>query len=387
MKKIRVGYVYYQVNWIGGVNYLRNLFTAIQSLTENTIQPVLLAGFKADISEFEALAEIVRSSILDRYSPQWWLSKLLAKAPPHRDYLLYRLLRRHQIDLLSHFGRLWQGCSIPTIGWIPDFQHMHLPDFFEAKECAARDAQFKDIIRNSDAVIVSSQAGLDDLMRFEAGSAASTYILRFVSCLYPNMNELPSRNDLCTRYNLDRPWFHLPNQFWAHKNHSVVLRALYAIKQTNQCPLIISTGSTQDYRNPGYFSSLMKMAHDYGVQDDFRALGVLPYSDVMGLMRHAVAIINPSLCEGWSTTVEEAKAMGKQVILSDIAVHREQNPKRGHFFNSDDGRELAQLMCKALDAYDGTKEEVFQYKAQQEHIEMINNFAKQYDAIVLQVLG
>ena len=68
----------------------------------------------------------------------------------------------------------------------------------------------------------------------------------------------------------------------------------------------------------------------------FRPLGVVPYRDMLGLMRHAVAVINPSLFEGWSTSVEEAKSMGKAVVLSDIPVHREQAPGRGLFFDPRD---------------------------------------------------
>jgi glycosyltransferase involved in cell wall biosynthesis len=41
-------------------------------------------------------------------------------------------------------------------------------------------------------------------------------------------------------------------------------------------------------------------------------------------MRASTALINPSLFEGWSTTVEEAKSTGTPMILSDLGVHREQ---------------------------------------------------------------
>lgn len=46
-------------------------------------------------------------------------------------------------------------------------------------------------------------------------------------------------------------------------------------------------------------------------------LGLVPRSDVIALMRYSISLINPSFFEGWSTTVEEAKSMGKQIILSE----------------------------------------------------------------------
>ena len=54
----------------------------------------------------------------------------------------------------------------------------------------------------------------------------------------------------------------------------------------------------------------------------------------------ANALLNPSRFEGWSTTVEEAKAVGTPMLLSDIAVHREQAPQ-ARFFAPDDALSLA----------------------------------------------
>ena len=38
----------------------------------------------------------------------------------------------------------------------------------------------------------------------------------------------------------------------------------------------------------------------------------------------SVALLNPSHFEGWSTTVEEARALGVPMLLSDLDVHLEQ---------------------------------------------------------------
>jgi glycosyltransferase involved in cell wall biosynthesis len=60
------------------------------------------------------------------------------------------------------------------------------------------------------------------------------------------------------------------------------------------------------------------------VESNYRVLGVIPRQDMMVLLAHSGGVLNPSRFEGWSTTVEEAKALGKALMLSDIAVHREQ---------------------------------------------------------------
>lgn len=58
-------------------------------------------------------------------------------------------------------------------------------------------------------------------------------------------------------------------------------------------------------------------------------------------MKEAVAIIQPSLFEGWSTVVEDAKAMNQCIIASDLSVHREQLADEGNFFNPHQPESLA----------------------------------------------
>ena len=63
-------------------------------------------------------------------------------------------------------------------------------------------------------------------------------------------------------------------------------------------------------------------------KDYYKILGVVPYNDLLSLMAYSIAVINPSKSEGWSSTVEQAKSYGKMILLSDLDVHLEQNPKR-----------------------------------------------------------
>jgi hypothetical protein len=70
-------------------------------------------------------------------------------------------------------------------------------------------------------------------------------------------------------------------------------------------------------------------------------LGNVAVRDVALLMRASVALLNPSLFEGWSTTVEEGKALGVRMVLSDLAVHREQVGESADFFDPHDPLSIA----------------------------------------------
>lgn len=154
--------------------------------------------------------------------------------------------------------------------------------------------------------------------------------------------------DLQRQYAFEVPYFFLPNQFWVHKNHDVVISALALLRDWGIDAVVVATGNTRDHRNTRHFGSLLSRVSQLRLQRQFRVLGVVPYADLCDLMRYSVAVINPSLFEGWSTTVEEANAIGKTIILSDLAVHREQEPDAGLYFEPTDFRRLAELMAECL---------------------------------------
>jgi glycosyltransferase involved in cell wall biosynthesis len=76
-------------------------------------------------------------------------------------------------------------------------------------------------------------------------------------------------------------------------------------------------------------------------------LGMVPFSDLINLMRSAAVIIQPSRFEGWSTIVQDAKAIGRPLLCSDIAVHQEQAPESLGFFSCDEPDQLAELLAES----------------------------------------
>jgi glycosyltransferase involved in cell wall biosynthesis len=76
---------------------------------------------------------------------------------------------------------------------------------------------------------------------------------------------------------------------------------------------------------------------------------MIKHEDVYSLIKFSKAVINPSFFEGWSTTVEECKSVGKQIILSDIDVHKEQ-ASQAIFFKKGNPMELAKILFEFTDS-------------------------------------
>ena len=377
----RIGFVLSARDWLGGKIYLRNLFAALRALPGNTITPVIFTGKRqADASSDFPDIEIVATSMLDRKSPAWLARKVVVKATS-QDVLMRRLLQRHNVSILSHSFHLGRQTEVKTIGWIPDFQHVHLPEFFSPEDRRNRDREYMKLCVLCDKIIVSSERVGADLRAFSPQHAHKAELLQFVASP-AQLAHAASLPDLQRLYDFSRPYFLLPNQFWAHKNHRVVLNALQILKRRNEPLLVLATGSSEDYRNPSFFPSLMEYAAECDVLDCFRVLGKVPFGYLVGLMQHATAFINPSRFEGWSTSVEEAKSMGKQIVLSDIPVHREQAPERGFFFPADDPEALAAAMMAAYNGFDTQKDAAKQDAARADFPERQRQFAEAYLQIV-----
>lgn len=346
---IRVGFVLTSSGWLGGLNYFRNLFSALSLLDEKKIQIVLFVGSSVPdqvVRQFHHV-EIVRSAWLNATTLRGLLRRALNKLSGRGDPLLRLLLRRNSIDVLSHYSAQWSGGPVRKIGWIPDFQHVYLPNFFDAAEIAQRDAHFRGLIRCCDMVLLSSVSAQKHLAEFSPDAVVKSAVLHFVPEIDANMT-LVDLESLEDRYDFKGPYFYVPNQFWVHKNHDLVVEALKILKAEGALATVLLSGDTHDYRFPDHYSQLMSRVHDAGVETSFKVLGVIPYRDLISLMAHSVALINPSLFEGWSSTVEEGKALGKTILLSNLPVHLEQRPHRGVYFDPNNAGELAEKMRDVL---------------------------------------
>ena len=346
---IRVGFIFNTVNatWLGGLNYFRSLLSAVAEHGSGDIEPVMLVGrgFPATALEGFPEVELRRTGGLDRLHPGW-LARGASMMALRHDWPMERTVRAAGIDVISHSVPPGPRGSIPSIAWIPDFQHVHLPEFFSRRELRYRDRHFRALADNATLVLVSSHAAAHDLEEFRPAAKAKSRVLPFV-VEPPPREDRAGADEVRRRYGLDGPFFLIANQFWGHKNHLVAIEALALLRERGAAATVATTGDGRDYRAPDVYDTALARAEELGVAGDFRVLGRVDYTDVAGLMEASTALVNPSLFEGWNTGVEEAKSLGVRVVASDIPVHREQDPPGALYFDPHDPEALADAMEEA----------------------------------------
>ena len=238
------------------------------------------------------------------------------------------------------------ACAL--IGYVPDYQHRHLPHLFSAKERAERDQIFGQLIATCDTMVMNAKTVADDMRRFTPGSVPPLKVLPFSPKLEDDW--LVDRTELCAKYAVGGLYYIICNQFWMHKDHLTAFRAMAEVARRNPDVSLVCTGGTADYRDPTYFAKLEAEATALGLGQRLRFLGHIPKRDQIELLKHAVALVQPTLFEGGpgGGSTYEAVALGQRVLLTDLAVNREVDDGDVRFFPPGDHVSLARLMEEAL---------------------------------------
>ena len=249
------------------------------------------------------------------------------------------------------WGRPIPGAA--QMHWIPDFQYAFFPNLFPPSEVRALQEAHARIATRTGIVVLSSKTSLEHFESLYPKARATVRVWSFCSAITKQERVGPDPRELMR---LPQTYLYVANQFWAHKDHLTLFQALHELHQEGLCLEVVCTGRLEDRRDPDYARRVQAFIQEHGLADHVRILGHIERSAQVQVMRHCAAVIQPSRFEGWGTVVEDAKACGRPVILSDIAVHKEQLPG-GHFFEagssralSDVLRQLAPSFCAGPDA-------------------------------------
>lgn len=265
----------------------------------------------------------------------------------------FDVARRHRLSVL--FPVPWvpvRTSGVRAIGWIPDFQHLFLPELFSGAELHLRDHGFRQLGRRADAVVLSSEAARRHLQAFDPSSLPKARVVPFASRFAHDPPVARDPSETLRKYQLPPRFALVVNQFWAHKDPGVVVEAAARLRAQGITVPVVLVGLPLDYRDPQNrtLSSLLQAIAANGLWGQCSPLGRVAEHELIDLLRCAALILQPSRFEGWNTTLEDAKALGRPVLCSDLEVHREQCPDALGFFPPGDAPALAALLARTWPA-------------------------------------
>ena len=334
--------------WIAGVIYLENIVRAVRALGEARLELCFVADADHQFGRGSRLTVDVPTYFYTHRSHRPWEAAWNSVKARRAPQSLEALARRIGLSVLFPLqAPPRDALPVPWIGWIPDFQHKRRPEFFSVEQQAERDGRFQRIVDEASHIVVSSHDARADLMRWFPTSDARISVLQFRSALDPRWFD-PNPRTVAAQLDLPLKYLTYPSQLWAHKNHHTVFAALGMLRARGRTDIVLAcTGHEYDDRRPKYVEGLKEEIVRLGIQSQVRVLGLLDRQAQIQVMRASAAVVQASFFEGWSALIEDSRALGKRMFVSDIPVHREQNPQDAAYFSPDSSEELADLIDAA----------------------------------------
>jgi len=354
----RIGIIGYgNDQWVAGVLYIQSLIIGRFLLNETAKNTSLFLhkdfhnakdflGFSDQIEKISQFDYFYGSAVpVIKRIYIAWKRFYQDKRPIFPDNNLPRMLAEQQTEVIFPANALLSSKYSKTklICWIPDFQELHLPEYSSWVDRARKQLAFKRMTKVADRIVLSNEFSYQDACRLAPNYHHKFAILPFTMHLGKDWR-LPDPLETCKKYDVPDDYLMFPSQFWKHKNHATLFKALFILKLKGMKANMVCTGVFNDPRFPDHCKELRTFIDDNGLQNQIQILGLLPREDQVQLMRQARAIVQPSLFEGWSALLEDCRSLGKTVFVSDIKMHRDQKPDDAIFFDPKSPEQLASLI-------------------------------------------
>ncbi|MBI1224015.1 MAG: glycosyltransferase [Bacteroidetes bacterium] len=340
----------YPKNWLGGIYYLINIINSLEHVNEDR-KPYIYLFYHPSLIEFTS--NITYPNI---EKIPW---KFTSQAKGYINSVLsgkncfdssigshYELDGLYPINDFPIRFKAKSSKISKVVSWIPDLQHKFYPQFFDKKRRIIRDEKIKLLLKNGTDLVVSSEDVASHFRKFfEIPKSLKIHVVRFVSSIDidPNIKF----NDLIKKYNIPENYFMISNQHLEHKNLLALLKAFAKLKVRNNKKHLVVTGKDKfnNIDNSAYMHKINEVLEKNQLQEYVKILGVIPRAEQICLMQNCEAVIQPSLFEGWSTLIEDAKTLQKPVIASNIPVHYEQLGDKAQYFNPNDEDNMADVIA------------------------------------------
>lgn len=204
----------------------------------------------------------------------------------------------------------WPGT--PTVCTVYDLQYRAHPEFFTPEDRGLRDMAFRDACRHANALAAISDFTREAVLR-EGNIEARRVTTIYIRLAQPDAPTASSSGFVETLGASSGRYFLYPANLWRHKNHERLLEAFARAAREGLAPdiTLVCTGTGDERR-----AALSAKASDLGVGSRVAFPGFVDAEALREALAHALALIYPSLHEGFGMPVVEAMAHRVPVACS-----------------------------------------------------------------------
>ena len=344
----------YQPTEGGGFSYFDRLVKAIDAYSFDkdldvcyvtTSESPLL--FKREVVRLTAHPRGTLTERIKKHLPLvgWHFQQQLTKRLAEERFSIYRQqLVDNGVRILYYPS---SGRDIPNFPFIAtnwDIGHLSTYAFPEVSmdgQFKSRNHYYTSVLPQALMVFCESEAGKQELIRFTNIKEDKLRVVPiFAGGCIDEVVDVRRQTEILEHFQLKKNrFFFYPAQFWAHKNHFGVLRALKDFVITHPDFKLVLTGS--DHGNLAY---VKKLINEYSLNENVAYLGFVDMDTVYTLYRNAAALVMASYFGPTNMPPLEAISLGCPVICTDLAGHHEELGDAALYFDAKDAAAICTCM-------------------------------------------
>jgi len=234
-----------------------------------------------------------------------------------------------------------ENIEIPFYTTVWDLGHLTnnvFPEISAKGEFQRRENVLRTLIQRSYKVISESEVGKSNICKFYNTMKEKVVVVPQFAAFNIDTN-IESREvlDILEKLELSKGEFiFYPAQFWPHKNHINLLKAVLLLKKSVKEIKVVFVGSDQ-----GNLKYVSRFIEENDLKGSVKYLGFVSSDTLKALYCSALCLVFPTFLGPTNMPIVEAMACGCPVICSDLDGHREQAGDAAIYFNPADPKDIA----------------------------------------------
>jgi len=362
-KKLKIAFYCPEINNVygGAYTFVESLIYEITNLNNDNfdiyivtnkdivfpphIKSIKLFEIHDDKSKKKSILKSILRKIVIKIFPE--LTHFNSKLTEIENLINYRndynnkintLLEKNSIDLIWFLTPEYIPVSIPFVVTVWDLAHRIYPFFPEVHYTGwtweARENFYKTVLPKASFIITGTEEGKKQIEKFYNIHSDRIRVISFPT---PNFEKKSENNSIISTLNIKSKYLFYPAQFWPHKNHVVILKAIEILKKNYDMDFdVIFTGSDK-----GNFSYIKNIVREMNMEKKVHFPGFLSIESIVELYKNAFALVFPSFFGPDNIPPLEAFSLGCPVISSNIDGSIDQLEDAALFFNPIDEQELS----------------------------------------------
>jgi len=239
-------------------------------------------------------------------------------------------VEKDKVDLVYYCTPKFATCEKPYVFTVWDLGHRVAPYFPEVsrkKQFLKREAMYNNALPRASKIVIGTQDGKNDICKYYNIDEHKVELIEMPTPM--DVFQLTGDDRILEKLNIEKnKYIYYPAQFWAHKNHYMLVQTLKILKDKDSNLKLVFTGSNQG--NMEYIKSQVKAL---SLENDVIFAGFVTRDELVSLYKNSFGLTYASLLGPDNIPPLEAMSVGCPVFISNLQGHIDQLGDRVTYFN------------------------------------------------------